>query len=153
MFQGCFKEISRVIKGCFNPILRKFHGCDKSISCVFQYSFKGISKVFPRWFNWVFWVSLRWSKDVSSKERCHAKFLEVHFNELGLLISPVHSNILPEIAYDISLSRKFQECVKRIPWVFQESFKWVSRGCQGNCMLFEVVQMLICFWQYVSKWL
>ena len=42
------------------------------------------------------------------KQRCHAKFLERHLNELGRLISPnksgelIHSNVSPEILQDIS---------------------------------------------------
>ena len=53
---------------------------------------------------------------IFKKERCQAKFLEGHLNELGLLIGPhksagglVHSIVPPEISLDISLREMSSE--------------------------------------------
>ena len=53
LYQGCFKEVSRVfqdsfwdasrkIEGCFNGILSWFQGCLIDVSMVSQGNFKGV---------------------------------------------------------------------------------------------------------------
>ena len=46
MFQGCFKEVSRVFQGCFKGVSRKFQGCFKGVLRKFQGCFKEVSRVF-----------------------------------------------------------------------------------------------------------
>ena len=57
MFQGCFKELSRVFQDnlmgvlskiavCFNGVLSGFKGCLKEVQWVFKESFKKVSRKF-----------------------------------------------------------------------------------------------------------
>ena len=45
-FQGCFKQVSRVIQGNLKGASRVFKGCFKEVSKMFQGSLKGVSRVF-----------------------------------------------------------------------------------------------------------
>ena len=45
-FQGCLKEVSRVLQGSFKGVLRKFQGCFKNASRVFHRGFKDVSRKF-----------------------------------------------------------------------------------------------------------
>ena len=42
VFRACFKRISRVFQGCFKDVSREFQGCSKLVLRVFEVSFKGV---------------------------------------------------------------------------------------------------------------
>ena len=63
MSQGCFL----ISQGYFKGVSRKFQGCKREVSRVIQGSFKGVSRMFQRCFSEVSRKPQRCFKKVSSK--------------------------------------------------------------------------------------
>ena len=124
MFQGCFKDVSRVFKessffsrkieGCFNGVLSGFRACWNKVEWVFEGSFQGVSRMFQGRFKAV------WRKIEGSSES-PLRVIQGSFK-----VCKRSSKVV---------SRRFQRCLKEDSRVLKK----VSNVFQENCIKVSMV--------------